>query len=42
MSGTEIWDVDEEEGVCNEVLEGVGITSILDNGCWIWHINMCS
>jgi hypothetical protein len=28
-----IWDVDEEEGVCSEVLEGAGIKFILDSGC---------
>jgi hypothetical protein len=29
-----IWDADEEEGVCSEVLEGAGIKFILDSGCW--------
>ncbi len=27
------WDAEEEEGVCNQVLEGVGIKFILDSGC---------
>ncbi len=29
----QIWDVDEEKGVCNEMLEGAGIKFIFDSGC---------
>ncbi len=29
----QIWDANEEEGVCSEVLEGVGIKFILNSGC---------
>ncbi len=29
-----IWDVNEEKGVWSEVMEGVGIKFVFDNGCW--------
>jgi len=29
-----MWDVNEEEGVCSEVLEGARFKFILNSGCW--------
>jgi hypothetical protein len=37
-----IWDANEEEGVCSEMLEGARIKFILTMGVEIWHISMCS